>query len=54
MLFLESPPGVGFSINKDPTYNYTDTRTAKDNLLAIGKWFEKFPEFAGNNFWISG
>jgi carboxypeptidase C (cathepsin A) len=35
MLFLESPPGVGFSLNKDAAYNYTDTRTAQDNLLAI-------------------
>jgi serine carboxypeptidase-like clade 2 len=54
MLFLESPPGVGFSVNKDPTYNYTDTRTAQDNLLSIVQWFKKFPEFASNKFWISG
>lgn len=54
MLFLESPPGVGFSINKDPTYNYTDTRTAEDNLRAIQEWFKKFPEHSDKNFWISG
>lgn len=54
MLFLESPPGVGFSINKDQTYQYSDTRTAKDNLLAIKQWFKKFPEYAANNLWISG
>lgn len=54
MLFLESPPGVGFSINKDLTYNHSDTRTAQGNLAAISQWFKKFPEFADNNFWISG
>lgn len=54
MLFLESPPGVGFSINKDPSYTYSDSRTAQDNLMAISQWFKKFPEFSGNNFWISG
>jgi carboxypeptidase C (cathepsin A) len=54
MLFLESPPGVGFSLNKDAAYEYSDSRTAKDNLLAITQWFKKFPEFADNNFWISG
>ncbi len=54
MLFLESPPGVGFSINNDPTYNYSDIQTAKDNLLSIKQWFKKFPEYSANNFWISG
>jgi carboxypeptidase C (cathepsin A) len=54
MLFLESPPGVGFSINKDTTYNYTDARTAQDNLLSLKQWFTLFPEFSKNKFWISG
>lgn len=54
MLFLESPPGVGFSINNDPAYTYSDTQTAKDNLKSIALWFQKFPEFSDNNFWISG
>ena len=54
LLFLESPPGVGFSINNDPDYQFNDTRTATDNLVALTEWFKKFPEFSKNKFWISG
>jgi serine carboxypeptidase-like clade 2 len=54
LLFLESPPGVGFSINKDASYIYNDTRTAQDNLLAIKQWYKKFPEFSQNRLWVSG
>jgi carboxypeptidase C (cathepsin A) len=44
MLFIESPPGVGFSINKDPNYNkYNDSRTAEDNLNSLRQFFKKFP-----------
>ena len=31
LLFLESPAGVGFSINNDPFYEYNDTNTGEDN-----------------------
>lgn len=31
MLFIESPAGVGFSINNDPFYFYNDTNTGEDN-----------------------
>lgn len=55
MIFIESPPGVGFSINEDPAYNqYNDSRTAQDNLAALKVWFQKFPEFKNHRFWISG
>lgn len=55
LLFIESPPGVGFSINNDPAYNqYNDSRTAQDNLLSLKLWFQKFPEFKNHRFWISG
>ena len=55
LLFIESPPGVGFSINEDPAYNqYNDSRTAQDNLNALKAFFKKFPEFGGHRFWISG
>lgn len=54
LLFLESPPGVGFSVNHDAEYIYNETRTADDNVLALQKWFEKFPEYANRNFWIAG
>ncbi len=54
LLFLESPPGVGFSINEDPNYEYNDTRTAVDNLIALQQWYKRFPEFSSNKFWITG
>lgn len=54
LLFFESPPGVGFSINNDPNYKFNDTRTATDNVAALTAWYKKFPEFNKNKFWISG
>lgn len=54
VIFFESPPGVGFSINEDPNYEYNDTRTAADNLIALQQWFKRFPEFSSNKFWITG
>jgi serine carboxypeptidase-like clade 2 len=54
ILFLESPPGVGFSINKDPKYIFSDPQTAQDNLKALTEWFKRFPEFSKNKFWIAG
>lgn len=54
MLFLESPPGVGFSINEDLNYRYNDSRTAADGVIALREWFKLFPEYAENKFWISG
>ena len=54
MLFLESPPGVGFSVNEDKSYQFNDTRAASDNLAAIKEWFKIFPEYSGHRFWISG
>lgn len=31
ILFIESPAGVGFSINNDSSYIYNDTNTGEDN-----------------------
>ena len=54
MLFLESPPGAGYSINEDKKYEYNDSRTSSDNLAAIKEWFMLYPEFESNRFWIAG
>lgn len=54
LLFFENPPGVGFSINQDTSYVYNESRTATDSVIALKAWYEKFPEFRPNNFWIAG
>jgi len=57
---FESPPGVGFSYcdecvgKPDCDCNATDMTTASDNFDAVTGFLEKFPEFAKNEFFISG
>lgn len=40
VMYLESPAGVGFSINTDPNYQHTDYTTADDNYASIKNFFE--------------
>ena len=54
-LFLEAPAGVGFSYCDKPAgCRHTDTSTAADNLASLVSFFTAFPEYAGNDLWISG
>ncbi|XP_044949633.1 serine carboxypeptidase 1-like [Hordeum vulgare subsp. vulgare] len=56
VLFLESPAGVGFSYsNTTSDYGKSgDQRTAEDAFLFLVSWFERFPEYKGRSFYISG
>jgi len=56
MLYIESPAGVGFSTCKGlhECNSYDDDESAADNLTALLKWYEKFPEFKDNDLYISG
>ncbi len=54
LLFLESPPGVGYSINNDSSYAYNDASTLVDNFDALLDFFVKYPEYSDNIFWIAG
>lgn len=54
LLFLESPAGVGYSINTDQNYSHNDASTAYDNLYAVINFFDKFPEYKGRTFFIAG
>lgn len=57
MLFLESPPCVGFSIPKSydcDTYTTDDNQTKYDNYKAIQSFLVKFPEYKDRDFYISG
>lgn len=56
MLFLESPAGVGFSYsNRTSDYDASgDRNTAADNYVFLVNWLERFPEYKGREFYISG
>lgn len=55
VMYLESPAGVGFSINTDPHYQYNDSLTADDNYYAIRSFFEtKGAKWVKNAFFITG
>lgn len=54
-IFLEAPAGVGFSYStNDKDYSTNDTQTADDNFAFLQWFFTSYPEFAGNDFYISG
>lgn len=56
IIYIESPAGVGYSTcdqaKGDCTFD--DDITADDNLVSILNWFDKFPEFKTNDFYITG
>lgn len=54
VMFLEAPPGVGFSYREDGDYSITDTQNAENNLQAVLSFFDKFPEFRKNKFYVAG
>ncbi|WVZ64550.1 hypothetical protein U9M48_014050 [Paspalum notatum var. saurae] len=56
VIFLESPAGVGFSYsNTSSDYDRSgDQRTAADAYLFLVNWLERFPEYKGRPFYISG
>ncbi|KNC53027.1 cathepsin A [Thecamonas trahens ATCC 50062] len=53
VLVIESPATVGFSYCDTPC-SFNDTSTAIDNYHAVLKFFEKFPEFVANDFYVTG
>jgi carboxypeptidase C (cathepsin A) len=54
VLFLENPPGVGFSQNEDKNFSYNENNTATNAYLALVEWFKLFPEYKTRDFWITG
>lgn len=55
MLYVEQPAGVGFSYSETPsdTVDVGDDEAALDNLIAIQKFFERFPERADNELYVA-
>ncbi|XP_039165177.1 serine carboxypeptidase-like 20 [Eucalyptus grandis] len=55
IIYLESPCGVGFSYSNNPrNYATGDLQTASDTHAFLLKWFELYPEYLSNPFYISG
>jgi carboxypeptidase C (cathepsin A) len=54
ILYIESPVGVGFSYSDTKNYKCDDDRTAQESLGAIEVFYQMFPEFLKNKFFITG
>ena len=57
MLFLESPPCVGFSYPYSmncSSYITDDNTTKHDNLAAVNSFLDKYPEYEHRPFYITG
>ncbi|MCD7466655.1 Serine carboxypeptidase-like 45 [Datura stramonium] len=56
MLYLESPVGVGFSYSTNTSSYETvnDEITARDNVVFLQRWFDKFPQYRNNNLFLTG
>jgi cathepsin A (carboxypeptidase C) len=58
MLYIEGPPGVGYSVNNDKDYVWSDKNTAIDFMSGLNAFRERFQgvdniDFA-NPLWLSG
>ncbi|CAI8608252.1 unnamed protein product [Vicia faba] len=55
IIYLDSPAGVGFSYSNNETdYVTGDIKTASDSHAFLLKWFELYPKFLSNPFFIAG
>jgi len=55
VIYLDSPAGVGMSYSETPAdYNVDDTRTAQDSNSFLRSFFERYPQFQKNPFFIAG
>lgn len=53
LLYIESPGGVGFSVDKRGLKN-DDGTVAEDNYLALLAFFAKFPNLKKNDLYLTG
>jgi len=55
MLYLESPAGVGFSVNTNESAPaFSDMSQSIDAFAALEVWYAGFPEFIDNSLFVSG
>ena len=53
MLFIESPCAVGWSYCNSVN-SADDNTTATDNLYAVRSFFDKYPQYKENDFYVAG
>lgn len=54
LLTIEQPKGVGFSYCKTTPCTNTDESTANETYLSLVQFFDKFPEYASNQLYLTG
>ncbi|KAF6085624.1 carboxypeptidase vitellogenic like [Phyllostomus discolor] len=55
MLYIDNPVGAGFSFTDDPQgYAVSEDDVARDLFSALMQFFQLFPEFQENDFYITG
>ena len=54
VLYLESPPGVGFSLDTVPAIVWNDTNTAQMSYLFLRNWFKRFPKYRNHKLYLAG
>ena len=54
LIAIEAPAGVGFAKTADPKQPFTDDKTAQGTLAGLKSFFNEFPEYKSNEFYISG
>lgn len=55
MLWIESPAGVGWSYGGKATdLKHHDMGQSQDAFIALESFYDKYPEFLGNDLFISG
>jgi cathepsin A (carboxypeptidase C) len=54
MLYIESPAGVGFSVNNNTNLTTNDTIQSEDAIAALLDWYSKYEEYKPNKLFVSG
>lgn len=54
ILTFEAPAGVGYSYATDNNIATGDDQTASENWEALVAFFNEFPQYKGNDFYVTG